>query len=204
MKTLLAAALGAIMLIAGGMYAANGGDQAQTSVQKTLTSPSNKNIEQGNELTSDIKKLPEYKTLAAEIDLSNYTSRITENNPNNRVIILTDVNGKERYKSVFVKKEDRLKIIDFRGGLIFNDHIQKNTAKNTQEAPETKASISNTITQLPEYKTLAAKTDLSGYSAHIVEDNRNKRIILFKDANDQEQFKTVYVKETGLVKIINL
>lgn len=202
MKTLFVTAIGAVMLITGGIFATSSGNPIEASAQKAIASPSYKNGEGVKEITADIKKLPEYKTLAKKVDLSRYSPRITEDNMNKRVIILKDGNNRDRFKSVFVKKENRLKVVDYRGGLIFNGIIE--VAEGTQVAPEAKPSVSNTIAQLPEYKTLAASTDLSGYSAHVVEDNRNKRIILFKDADGHSQYKTIYVKKTGLVKVINL
>lgn len=202
MKTLLAITVSAIMLVTGGISAVSGGQQAQASVQNTSTSSS---IQSGERASStDIKKLPEYETLKANIDLSNYKPGITEDNANKRVILLKDDNGRNRYKSVYIKREKRLKIVDFQGGLIFNGYIKKETDTTTQTTKEAKASIPDTITKLPEYKTLADKADLSGYSAQIVEDNRGKRILLFKDASGQSKYKTIYVKSTSMVKIINL
>ncbi|MFO1442375.1 hypothetical protein KDN24_03870 [Bacillus sp. Bva_UNVM-123] len=66
------------------------------------------------------------------------------------------------------------------------------------------ASVADEITQLPEYKTLSAKTDLSGYSVQTVEDNFSKRILLFKDGNSHAQYKTIFMKKTGVVKVIHL
>ena len=66
------------------------------------------------------------------------------------------------------------------------------------------ASVADEITQLTEYKTLSATTDLSGYSVHTVEDNSNKRILLFKDENGHAKYKTIFMKKTSIVKVINL
>lgn len=206
MKTLIAAVVGAIVLVSGGIIAASGGEQAQAqaSVQKTHTSPSNQISERTGILPTDIKSLPEYETITVNIDLSSYHPEIKEDNANKRVILLKDESGRERYKSVYIKREHHLKIINYQGGLIFNGSIPEETVASTESSLETKSSIPDTIIKLPEYQTLAATTDLSGYSAQIVEDNRGKRIILFKDANAQPKYKTIYVKYTGMVKVIHL
>lgn len=204
MKTLLAVAVGVIMLVSVGMNTISGGGQAQASINETNTTALIESSKGVGVESQDIKKLPEYETIMTNVETENYNPRVLEDNTNKRVILLKDDTGRKRYKSVYIKRENHLKIIDYRGGQIFNDYIQIHTDTSTQSSQETKTSISDTVAKLPEYKKLADTVDLSGYSAQIIEDNRGKRIILFKDANGQTKYKTIYVKYTGVVKIINL
>ncbi|MEO4055622.1 hypothetical protein AAFN87_19695 [Solibacillus sp. CAU 1738] len=46
--------------------------------------------------------------------------------------------------------------------------------------------------------------DLSGYVAKVVEDNKGKRITLYKDAKGHVKYKTILVKKTGMVKVIKM
>lgn len=66
------------------------------------------------------------------------------------------------------------------------------------------AAVASDVTKLPEYKTLSSTVDLKGYSVKVIEDNYNKRIALFTDGNGHKQYKTVYVKKTGYIKVIKL
>ena len=84
--------------------------------------------------------------------------------------------------------------------------IGEDTSEKTQtdQQQPSKQTVSDEIVQLPEYKTLSATTDLSGYSVHTVEDNSNKRILLFKDENGHAKYKTIFMKKSSIVKVINL
>lgn len=194
------------MLVSVGIHTISGEGQIEaTSSSKAQSSAlvQSSKKEKAAE-TTDIKGFPEYETLAKNVKLANYNPKVLEDNTNMRVILLKDGTGHNRYKSVYIKKESRLKIIDYRSGQIFNDYIKKDTNASSATSQETKSSISDAIVKLPEYKELASKVNLSGYSAQIMEDNRGKRIVLFKDSNGQKKYKTIYIKQTGFVKIINL
>lgn len=58
--------------------------------------------------------------------------------------------------------------------------------------------------QSSEYQKLSKTVDLSAYTAKIVEDNRGKRITLYKDAKGNAKYKTILVKKTGIVKVIKM
>lgn len=72
-----------------------------------------------------LKELPEYTVISSHIDLSSYTGTIQTDNKGNRIIIFSNTNGQKEYKSIFVKRANRLKIITFQDdGLLFNDIIK--------------------------------------------------------------------------------
>jgi len=196
MRTLLVTTIGAIMLASGGMS----GDQAGASAQNsTVAQISQQGYSYQYNATADVTQLPEYETLAAKIDLAKYSTQIAEDNSYKRVILLKDENGQVQFKSMFIKKDSRLKVVDYKGGLIFNQVIDSTSQKQL-----TSQAISNDYTKLPEYKKLSATNNLSGYTVKTVEDNPYKRILLFKDASGHAQFKTIYIKKTGEIKLINL
>ncbi|CDQ18516.1 hypothetical protein SAMN05192559_101872 [Halobacillus karajensis] len=67
-----------------------------------------------------LQQLKEYKVLEEHLEVHNYEGKIMEDNPYKRVVILSDGKGKERYKSILIKNTQRLKVIDFKQGPIFN------------------------------------------------------------------------------------
>lgn len=72
-----------------------------------------------------LKELPEYTVISSHIDLSSYTGTIQTDNKGNRIIIFSNDNGQNEYKSIFVKRANRLKVVTFQDdGLIFNDIIK--------------------------------------------------------------------------------
>ena len=75
--------------------------------------------------TNELADFPEYETLVNEIDVDTLEAKIETDNQNKRVILYADDSGEKQYKSIFVKKKDRLKIIHFDDdGQIFNEVIK--------------------------------------------------------------------------------
>ena len=58
----------------------------------------------------------EYKTISNQLSTENLTFFMGTDNPGNRVMFLLDENGEKRYKTIFVKYNSYLKIIDLDGG----------------------------------------------------------------------------------------
>ena len=74
---------------------------------------------------SELADYPEYDTLVDEIDVDSLQAEVETDNPNKRVILYSDDSGEKVFKSIFIKKKDRLKIIDFDDdGEIFNEVIK--------------------------------------------------------------------------------
>ncbi|MCG3087251.1 hypothetical protein [Sporosarcina cyprini] len=166
---------------------------------------------------SDISSLPEYTTLASKVEVGSYNAAVVEDNFNKRVIVLKDDNGREQFKSIFVKETNTLKIIDTTGGQIFYGVItaestpsaaqpveqQAAPAVATQQVKEQAAPAASGISALPEYNKLASVVDVASYTAQIAEDNYSTRTILLKDANGSVQYKSIFVKRTNMLKVIN-
>ncbi|HIS29449.1 MAG TPA: hypothetical protein IAA78_08290 [Candidatus Avamphibacillus intestinigallinarum] len=75
---------------------------------------------------SDLAQYDEYDVLNSKIkDIDSYPARVETDNPNTRVILFGEDNGQKDYKSIFVKRENRLKIIDLKkDNQIYNDIIK--------------------------------------------------------------------------------
>lgn len=57
---------------------------------------------------------------------------------------------------------------------------------------------------LPEYNTIIEQIGNNEYTFETVTDNDGKRILTIMDENGQKQYKTVFVKNTSRLKIINI
>lgn len=67
----------------------------------------------------------EYEILSDNIDLSAHEAEVETDNSNSRVILFEDSEGNKTYKSVFVKDEQHLKIIQLDDdGVIYNDYLE--------------------------------------------------------------------------------
>lgn len=69
--------------------------------------------------------LEEYDTVSNEIDMDTYDMNIEEDNSNKRIILYENEQGNKEYKSIYLKEQSRLKIIEFDKdeGQIFNEVI---------------------------------------------------------------------------------
>ncbi|NBJ70327.1 MULTISPECIES: hypothetical protein [Clostridia] len=66
------------------------------------------------------KDLKEYSILEEKVNLANYKLNIVNDNPYKRVIFIENTDNKNEYKSIFIKKTNRLKLIRLRDGIIYN------------------------------------------------------------------------------------
>ncbi|GKV68997.1 hypothetical protein NCCP2716_14950 [Sporosarcina sp. NCCP-2716] len=215
MKKTLITAVSALMISAGGAQAATYAHAGQQADAQSSYSYVQHNTNYGQQVTQDITGLEEYASIASVIDPAAFTTRVTEDNVSNRVILFSDSYGRTQYKSVFVKKTGLLKVISEKGGgVVLQTTVTADTAAPAPEVkpeqkPEQQPSVkpeqpSSAISSLPEYGTLAAHVDLSALTPVVVSDNYNERTILLKDAKGQGQFKSIFVKRTGMLKIVNL
>ena len=192
MKTFLVTAMGAALLATGGAGAIGSHDvKAQDSTVK---------VQQA--WTVDATQGEEYATLAAKVDAENYKLIVTEDNAYKRVILLKDQNGRAQYKSIYMKDANTLKIVDFRGGIVFNGVIEKEAAEPAQ-AETAKAGAADEFAQYEEYAVLASKVDVNKYQIKVVEDNQGKRVIALTDSNGRVHYKSIFVKYNSWLKIVD-
>ena len=73
----------------------------------------------------DLETYPEYDTIAEHIDLDVYQGIVETDNKGNRIILFEDAKGRSEYKSIFIKHDNRLKIIQFDDdSLLYNGIIK--------------------------------------------------------------------------------
>lgn len=70
----------------------------------------------------DWASLPEYDTIIDTVGDRPFEIEMVEDQQGKRVLLIVDSDGAAQYKTIFVKKTNRLKIIHIDGeGLLFND-----------------------------------------------------------------------------------
>lgn len=200
MKTFVLTTASALLLISGGIgYAANANsDTIPVSEDNTSVNYQKRQIDADN-----VDDLLEYDTLDDVVDADNLNAQIVENDNHKRVILLKGDNGQPQFKSIYVKDANRLKVIDFKDGLVFNKILsdKEDVEESDQDTEATEQETE--LERLVEYSTLANHVDANGLHAQVVENNPHKRVIVLKDTHGQTQFKSIYVKDTSRLKIIN-
>lgn len=73
----------------------------------------------------DLGKFAEFDTIEEHIDLDTFQGVVETDNKGNRIIIFEDENGSAEYKSIFIKHDNRLKIVKLKDdGLLYNGIIK--------------------------------------------------------------------------------
>jgi len=104
--------------------AGNPSGSSEPSAQTETAQPNNEPTEESTS-QSEWSSLPEYDTIIREVDSQDYTFRTVTDNENERILLLTNQDGEEKYKTIFIKNTSRLKIIDIDGGgQLFNDVLE--------------------------------------------------------------------------------
>lgn len=84
------------------------------------------NNEDGSAVNNEhLQEYEEYDVLQEELDLDVYEGVVESDNKGTRIILFQTADGVKEYKSIFVKKKNRLKIVHFddEDDLLFNDVI---------------------------------------------------------------------------------
>lgn len=206
MNKFFATTLSAVLLTTGGLGAANvlHPDKVEAAQAKYESSYSNYGSNyQLNIAAEALTQLPEYATVASKINMDGLTAKVTEDNTNKRIIVFSKANGQGQYKSIFVKATESLKIVDFRGGQIFYGTISTEDATPEKPAQPEEKPATDAISALPEYATLASVVNVDNYKLQVVEDNTNKRVITLSDDFGRLQYKSIFVKNTNSLKVID-
>jgi len=98
----------------------NDGDNINSSNEN-----SDSETESNTEENSEIREFEESEVIEEEVDVSDLNVEIETDNDNNRVILFKE-NNKPVYKTVYIKRDQRLKIIDIKNneGQIYNEIIE--------------------------------------------------------------------------------
>lgn len=221
MRKIIMALIGLLVLLAA--CTSNDNDQKSNDTEKEVNTESSEGVEDSasnddeeTDTKSKPKKegstsFPESKVLAEEINMESLEAEIKTDNPNNRVMILKDEDGNEKYKSVYIKEKNRLKIISLNDeGQIFNKVIEpedENNAKGSSSNEETHKKFNSKneeLTSFSEYKVLAVEINMENLDAEIKTDNPNNRVMILKDEDGNKKYKSVYIKKKERLKIISL
>lgn len=129
MKKRLALFCGALLL------AGCADDNTEEQVKPNSTVESNEQAEtpskdvetnSSTDQPADLTGYEEYETLSNEIDVDAYIASVLEDNEGKRVILFSNEVGVKAYKSVFIKHDQRLKIMNLQDdGLLYNDVLTK-------------------------------------------------------------------------------
>lgn len=219
MRTLLITIAGVIVLAGGGAgYAYSSYNTSQADKEESPVSEINMNDENGESLT----ELPESEELQNVIDGEAFDFEVVKDNDEKRILVLKDEDNNQKYKSIYIKNKDWLKVIEFDEGLIYNEQIgeadesDKEASKDNDKEETTKDSKKeekkaessdekeSSDSDLEEYSTLEDQVDMDGLQTDVVEDNSNKRITLLKNEDGKKEYKSIYVKNKNFIKIIDL
>src|SRR5699024_2380408 len=117
MKKFALTIVSTLLLLIGGVGYAVYANQDTTPVSENSTATNHQKVQTEAE---DIDNLLEYEILDDVINADDFNAQVVENNNHKRVILLKDDNGQPQFKSIYVKDTNRLKVIDFKSGLVFN------------------------------------------------------------------------------------
>ncbi|CQR45898.1 hypothetical protein BN1058_00139 [Paraliobacillus sp. PM-2] len=198
MKTLFLTAMAGALLFTGG-FAGTGSVDATDQMKGQ--SYVHDQINDGDNL----QQFTEYEVLEAYIDdVEDYNVQVVEDNAEKRVLVLTDNN--QQYKSIFIKNTNRLKVIDLDKGPILNQVItptDEPEADDDNELEEENESAVD-VDDFYEFDTLEAQIDANDDHARIVEDNQQKRVMFVNSEDSQKQYKSIFIKDTNRLKIVDL
>jgi hypothetical protein len=74
----------------------------------------------------------------------------------------------------------------------------------TEQTEQSATASNKSLTAFEEYTILDENIDLSVLKEKVLTDNPGKRVIMFLDDNGQELYKSIYVKETNFLKIVDI
>lgn len=211
-----------VMLFSAFLLVGCGNDADTTKTDQPAenkTETTDQHIQEGKEVTATIlKTLPEYETLIEFIDVDAYTVTSQTENKGNRILVFHNEQDEAVYKSIFVKDDQRLKMIDLADDhLLLNDIISTdatdhapNTDKRSQDQSQSSRDESSKKNQnasleaFEEYETIAKEIDLDQYTGSVQTDNQGNRIILFANEQGENDYKSIFVKHQNHLKIVAL
>ena len=121
----------ALILTACNSNSPEGNDTENIESEDTLITEENQETQTNREQPDtpnkgnqkDVAYLLEYDKIIEQIGKKNYTFTIEEDNADKRILIIK-FNNEKQYKTIFIKNTNRLKIIQIKGGEIFNEILK--------------------------------------------------------------------------------
>ena len=225
MKKLAIMLFSAFLLASCGSDADNTENTGSNDVEQHEDATTEEVVQEGSEVKDKtLQTLPEYATLTDFIDVNHYTITSQTENKGNRILVFANEEGEKEYKSIFVKNDQRLKIIDLVDDhLLFNDVIaaddstskenatekedtnKEDTNKEQNDKPQNDTSTNDqnaALEKFDEYETIAKEIDLDHYTGNVQTDNKGTRIIIFANEQGKNEYKSIYVKRQKRLKIV--
>ena len=169
--------------------------------KSTDSSDSNRRVNNDN-----LKDFPEYDVLKEELDLEKYEGKVQTDNKGNRVIVFETKDGVKEYKSIFIKKKNRLKIVEFddEDNLLYNGVLDKKEATEADDSNTSKNTVNNDdLKDFPEYDVLKEELDLEKYEGKVQTDNKGNRVIVFETKDGIKEYKSIFIKKKNRLKIVH-
>lgn len=195
-KIILTAASILVVTGAGISYVANANQTEPSGGTEPVVSKYND--------VSTIQNLAEYKALNELMAINHFEPEIVEDTTEKRIILLKDQEGEAKYKSVYIKTTNRLKVVDFNRGVVVDQIIQSGDENIEVVFPDDKQdhASKNEIESLKEYDVLSERLPIEKLDAEVIENHKNKRVILFSK-DGKEQYKSIYVERSNRLKIVD-
>lgn len=164
--------------------------------------PQNENpdtTESNNPESEEPNDLPELPIVAEKTDEQNLINEVVTDT-NDKRIILYEIDGKKKYKSIYIKNSGYLKIIqiDDNDRLISNEKIENKHSAEDHSGEQTTES-----SDFPEYTIVEKETGDQDLTNEVVTDTKNKRIVLY-EKDGIKKYKSIYIKDSHYLKIIQI
>ena len=82
--------------------------------------------------------------------------------------------------------------------------VSQTTEETVVDSDFTEATTNEENEAIEEWSTINEVTPIESLQYEVVTDNRNNRVMLFENATGQKVVKSIYVKNTGRLKVIDL
>lgn len=201
-KTLITIVAAIVIGTVGITFAFAGGDKnIQDELHKAEKAQTD--ILSDEVVNEQLAQYEEFDMISEQIDTENLIGTVVEDNQSKRVIVFANENGEEQYKTIFVKKKDYVKVIAFDEGQIFHGNIHGEKGIEQANKETDKSEVTESTAETRETTVVSDYIDLNKYTGKVVEDNKNKRVMVYVDHKGKEQYKSIYVKRDGHLKVID-
>ncbi|MYL58608.1 hypothetical protein GLW20_13965 [Virgibacillus halodenitrificans] len=177
-------------------------EHTDTDEDKDDTANEDQDKENNATEDQDVDDFVEFDMVEEQTDIDDDQWQVVEDNDHKRVMIGSNEEGQNQFKSIFIKETNRLKVIDFNGGLVYNGILEDAEDSDSQE-DQTVEEESVEIDDFVEFDIVEEQTGVDEDNMKVVENNPYKRVLLITNENGQQQFKSIFVKETNRLKIID-
>lgn len=100
------------------------GSAPEQEVENEDDQEESETTDQEQEVSAQGEEFPEYEKITEIVNIADHTVQTVTDNEGKRILLFIDNDGEKQYKSIFIKHDERLKVIELNGGgQIFNERI---------------------------------------------------------------------------------